>query len=86
MTIEEVVSEGDMVVTRRTSTGTHRGPLFGHPPTGRRMEIEGTDVHRVVDRLVVESWIADDVPRILLQLGIAPALPIGPPPGVGPPG
>jgi predicted ester cyclase len=84
MTIEELVSEGDIVVTRRTSTGTHLGPLFGHQPTGRRIEIEGTDVHQVVGGLVVESWIADDAPRILLQLGIIPPLPIAAQAGVNP--
>ena len=36
--VEAMVTEGNMVVTRYTSTGTHRGPFRGLPtlaPTGR---------------------------------------------------
>jgi len=70
VTIEDMVGEGDMVVSRFTTTGTHRGSLMGIPPTGQRFSVSGADVHRVVDGRVVESWLSDDVPRILMEIGI----------------
>lgn len=80
MTVEQLLFEDDVVANRFTTTGTHDGPLFGIPPTGRRMTVHGMEMHRVVDGRVVESWIGDDVPSILMQLGIvAPPGPPGPP-------
>jgi predicted ester cyclase len=70
MTIEDLVAEGDLVANRFTTTGTHTGPLLGFPPTGRTMVVRGQELHRVANGKVVESWICDDVPGILAQLGL----------------
>jgi predicted ester cyclase len=70
MTIEDLVGEGDLVANRFTTTGTHTGPLFGFPPTGRTMVVRGQELHRLANGKVVESWICDDVPSILSQLGL----------------
>lgn len=71
MDVQELIGEGDLVCNRFVTQGTNDGPLFGHPPTGRRITVRGMELHRVVDGKVVESWIGDDVASILLQLGIA---------------
>ena len=85
MTIEELIAEGDKVANRFTTRGTHQGPLMGIPPTGRTITVRGMEVHRVADGKIAESWICDDVPSILVQLGVLtmPALNLGPPPGQG---
>jgi predicted ester cyclase len=70
MTIEAMVAEGDMVANRFTTRGTHTGPLFGIAPTGGRIEVHGQEHHRIENGRVAESWICDDVPGILVQLGI----------------
>ena len=36
-TIEDEVAEGDKVVTRYTTRGTHLGPFMGIPPTGKHV-------------------------------------------------
>lgn len=69
VTIEELIGEGDLVVNRFRTTGTHLGPLMHVPATGKRFTVRGADVHRVVGGRVVESWLSDDVPRILLEIG-----------------
>lgn len=78
-TVEHMIGEGEYVASRFTTTGTHTGKLGHMPPTGKRFEVSGVDLHRVVDGKVVESWISDDMPRILMEIGaVAPAG--GPPP------
>jgi predicted ester cyclase len=38
MEIHEQLAERDLVATRKTLRGTHRGELWGLPPTGNRVE------------------------------------------------
>ena len=56
VTTEHSVENGERVTNRHTIRGTHTGDFFGAPPTGRRFEITGIDVVRVVDGLLVEHW------------------------------
>ena len=70
MTIEELIAERDCVTNRFITTGTHDGPLFGIPPTGRRIVVRSQETHRIADGKVAESWIVDDVPGILVQIGV----------------
>ena len=70
MTVEEMVAHGDLVANRFTTRATHDGPLFGIPPTGNQFVVNGMEFHRVHDDKVAESWVSDDVPGILVQLGV----------------
>ena len=81
MTIENLVAEGDFVANRFTTRGTHTGPLMGIPPTGKTMVVHGQELHRLSNGKVAETWVCDDVPSIMQQLGIVPPPPIrmGPP-------
>ncbi|MBD0329786.1 MAG: ester cyclase [Thermoleophilia bacterium] len=85
MTIEQLVAEGDFVANRFTTRGTHTGTLMGIPPTGQRMVVSSQELHRLRDGKVAESWIVDDVPGILVQLGVLPAPPMAAAGGGGPP-
>ena len=73
MTIDELLGEGDLVANRFTTTGTNDGPLFGNPPTGKRIVVHGMEFHRVNDGKVAETWVCDDIPSILMQLELVPA-------------
>jgi predicted ester cyclase len=70
MTIEALIAEGDLVSNRFTTRGTHLAPLMGFAPTGREITVRAMEFHRVVDGKVAETWISDDVPGILIQLGV----------------
>ena len=71
--VEDLIAEGDKVVSRYTIRGTHQGETeeFG-PPTGRQMELEGITIHRFEDGKIVEEWERYDNLSALQQLGIAP--------------
>lgn len=70
--IHDQIADGDTVVTRKTLRGTHRGTLFGVPPTGRTISIEVIDIVRVHDGQLTEHWNQVDQLGLLRQLDIAP--------------
>jgi steroid delta-isomerase-like uncharacterized protein len=71
--VEDMLAEGDKVISRYTVTGTHQGETedFG-PPTGRQVELEGITIHRIEGGKIVEEWNQFDNLSILQQLGLVP--------------
>lgn len=67
--VEEQVAEGDMVVTRVMVRGTHTGPWYGLPPTGRAAEFPAIGIDRLRDGLIVERTAMFDLAGALRQLG-----------------
>jgi steroid delta-isomerase-like uncharacterized protein len=70
--VDGIVTEGDKVSCRWTSTGTHTGTLFGIPPTGRPVKVTATVVYRVEDGRLAEGWINRDDLGMMRQLGVVP--------------
>jgi steroid delta-isomerase-like uncharacterized protein len=70
---DSFVTEGDYQAFRWTFHGTHDGPFFGAPPTGKTVSIEGYDILRIRDGKIVEAWIEQDMIGLLQQIGLAPA-------------
>jgi steroid delta-isomerase-like uncharacterized protein len=70
-TVEDVIAEGDKVVTRWTIRGTHQGEIeeFG-PPTGKQVEIKGITIHRIEGGKIVEEWERYDNLSVMRQLGL----------------
>jgi steroid delta-isomerase-like uncharacterized protein len=73
ITVDGAVEEGDLVASRWTITGTHRGEFQGVPPTGRPITMAGVDFSRVVDGKVAEHWSQFDVLGMMQQIGGLPA-------------
>jgi steroid delta-isomerase-like uncharacterized protein len=73
MDAERVISEGDMVATRFTMRGTHRGAFMGIPPTGKQITVAGMDMMRIAGGKAVEHWGQTDSLGMLQQLGAIPA-------------
>ena len=67
--IEDQIAEGDRVVTRLTSIGTHEGDLPGAPRTGNDMKLTSITIHRVADGRLVEKWSEKDVMALLIAIG-----------------
>jgi predicted ester cyclase len=68
MRIDEQIAERDLVATRKTLRGTHRGELWGIPPTGRTVEWEFVDIFRVRDGQLAEHWTHMDFEELRSQL------------------
>lgn len=72
-TIDDLLGEGDMLVTRWTSTGTHLGDLMGIPPTGKSVTVTGIAIDRFVNGRSVENWGVFDQMGLMQQLGVIPS-------------
>jgi predicted ester cyclase len=66
--INEQLAERDLVATRKTLRGTHRGEIWGLPPTGNRVELEFIDIFRVKDGKLIEHWTSMDLASLREQM------------------
>lgn len=67
-TVEDMVAEGDKVVVRFTSRGTHHGAFRGIPPTGKAIAYTGILIWRFVEGKIAEHWAVPDLLGLLQQL------------------
>ncbi len=72
--IDDLLAEGDKVVSRYTAHGTHRGSLQGIAPTGKQVTVTGITINRIANGKVVESWLNFDALGMLQQLGVIPTM------------
>lgn len=73
-TVEEILAERDLVMARFSARGTHEGEFLGLAPTGRVVTYTGTDINRIEDGKIVESWVHYDALGLLQQLGLVPEI------------
>jgi len=73
-TIHQIIGEGDLVATRETHTGIHRGlfptPIGTFDVTGRPIEWTSQVFFRFKGGKIAEMWVARDELGILRSLGI----------------
>jgi predicted ester cyclase len=66
--IVDMVSEGDKVVTRYKSTGTHQGTFNGLDSTGNKITIYETSIFRIANGKIAEQWGFPDELSLRTQL------------------
>jgi len=79
-TIEEMVAEGDVVVSRHTSTATHLGTpiviniqnLKGIPPTGKSVIMKAIHIWHIKDGLITSHMAGRDDLETMRQIGLWP--------------
>ncbi len=79
-TIEEMVSEGDVVVSRHTTTATHLGTpivrsihnMKGIPPTGKPVIMKSIHIWHLKDGLITSHTAARDDLKTMQQIGLWP--------------
>lgn len=73
-TLEDILVDGDKVVTRWTNRGTHTAPFMGVAPTGRQVSYTGISIDRLENGKIVESWRNSDMLGLLRQIGGFPTI------------
>jgi predicted ester cyclase len=69
-TIHQSIAEGDLVATRETIQGTHKGEFDGIPPTGNAVEFTAVCLFRFAEGKLVEYWTDADLKGLYEQLGM----------------
>jgi len=73
--IDDMVAEGDKVVSRYTFEGTHKGTFMGVPATGKRVVFKGVLIETIAGGKLVEDWEFLDAVALMTQLGLISAAP-----------
>jgi len=73
VTVEDMVAEGDRVVSRYTGRGTHKGDFMGIAPTGKQVAFAGILITRFVGGKELEVWGCSDMLGVMQQLGVIPS-------------
>ena len=68
--IQQILAEGDEVVTRTRWTGTQDGPYLGHAATGNKLDFTTSDFYRIEKGKVVEHWDVVDTLARAVALGL----------------
>ena len=69
-TTEDLFAEGDKVVERYTTRGTHTGEFMGAPPTGKKFAADTMVIYRLANGKIVETWGLNDVQAVAKVTGI----------------
>jgi len=67
--VNDIISEGEKVVHRFTTSGTHRGEFLGLAPTGNLVTFTGIQIHLFSERKCIEVWSSHDTLRFMTQVG-----------------
>ena len=70
--VEQIIAEGDRVVSHCVMRGTHQAAWFGIAPTGKEIEIRLIVTHRIVKRKIVEDWVLVETLGFFQQLLLLP--------------
>ncbi len=70
ITIEEIIAEGDKVMTRLSMSSVHKGDLAGIPPSGKTLTGTVFTVFRLDNGKIAEEWEILDELGMMQQLGM----------------
>ncbi len=69
-TVEEMIVDGDKVVTRTTMQGTHKNSFMQVDPTDKQVTVTGFDIYRIADGTVAERWGTLDGLTLMQQMEV----------------
>ena len=70
LVVEDLIAEGDKVMSRVSMNCTHKGEFEGIPPTGKVLTVSAFTVFRLVDGKIAEEWEVLDELGMMHQLGM----------------
>ena len=69
----KLIAEDDLVTIYWIARGTNTGTGNGLPATGKKAELAGITIWRIIDGKIKEEWSAFDQLSMMQQLGLLPA-------------
>ena len=74
-TLQETIAEGDKVVARFETRGTHQGAFMGVPASGKQICMTALNIYRFEDGKIVEERGQPDIFGLMVQIGAVPGAP-----------
>ena len=71
--VQQVIREGNLVVTRSTTTATHTGKYFDLEPTGKQLRSHEISIHRIVNGRIAETFQETGASGFYTQLSGRPS-------------
>lgn len=75
LTLDDLVIDGDKVVTVHTVEGTHMQELLGLTPTGKSFRMSVALIYELKDRQIIREQRIYDFTGMLVQIGVLKARP-----------
>ena len=63
--IHQQAAEGDKVWTYKSATGSHQGPLFHVPATGKEVSWKVIDIMTIREQKIIEHWVVSDFSNVI---------------------
>ena len=71
-TLEDLVTERDIVAGRMTTASTHQGEFMGIPATNKKVTLSAMHIICVFNGKLVDHWGISDNMSLMQQLGVLP--------------
>jgi predicted ester cyclase len=68
VTVEDVITEGDLTVARFAVTAKHTGDGLGKPPKGNPVQFTGMTMARIKEGKIAEAWNNIDLMTMYRQM------------------
>lgn len=68
--VEEMLEDGNKVITRARFSGTHQGEFMDIPATGKAFDIAVIDILEFRDGKAIAHWGVMDMAAMMQQLGV----------------
>jgi steroid delta-isomerase-like uncharacterized protein len=72
--VEDMISEGEKVVTHWTARGAQRGEFMGVAPTDREVRFSGITIYQIANGKIAQTWAVWDALGLFEQIGLIPTL------------
>ena len=72
MTIDDIITEGDLSTIRMTWRATHTGAFGNIPASGAKIEVTSIGIDRVVNGKITEGWGELNMLGMMQQMGAIP--------------
>ncbi len=72
MTVDDIITEGDLSTIRMTWRATHTGPFGDIPASGGKVEVTSIGIDRVIGGKITEGWGELNMLGMLQQMGAIP--------------
>jgi predicted ester cyclase/ketosteroid isomerase-like protein len=73
MTMDDLITEGDLSTIRMTFRGTHTGEFYGIPASNKPVEVTSIGIDRVINGKITEGWGELNMLGMMMQMGAIPA-------------